>query len=63
LVDSSKAAKGASPRRPKPGVPDNALTQLNAWLKAADDARKHLSDTLSKHGCKRLLAACRGDAA
>jgi hypothetical protein len=39
-------------------VPDNALTQHNALLKAADDARKLLRDTINVHGCKILLAGC-----
>ncbi|MFQ3594022.1 MAG: polymorphic toxin-type HINT domain-containing protein [Gemmataceae bacterium] len=58
LANGSKAAKGASPRKPTPNVPDNALTQHNALLKAADDARKLLRDTINAHGCKILLAGC-----
>jgi hypothetical protein len=58
LANGSKAAKGASPKKPTPNVPDNALTQHNALLKAADDARKVLRDTINAHGCKILLAGC-----
>ena len=58
MANGTKAAKGASPRRPTPGVPDNALTQHNALLKAADDARKLLRDTINARGCKILLAGC-----